>query len=151
MIFNSILLDTNILVYAINTTSQYHSKCNAIRKKAISGELQSCITPQIISEFYAITTDPKRVEHPLTKEEAVGEIENYIRSENVIKILPRPDSFTRIIDLLKRYNVSRQQIFDLLLVATMLSNNIKRICTYNQNDFILFSEIEVISPDTLLS
>ena len=51
-----------------------------------------------------------------------------------------------ILDLLKKYKVTKQEIFDLQLVATMLSNNVTRLYTYNKDDFIKFKEIEVLSP-----
>jgi len=37
-----------------------------------------------------------------------------------------------------RYKVRKQEIFDLQLVATMLSNNISRIYTYDQEHFSKF-------------
>ena len=48
--------------------------------------------------------------------------------------------------LLKKYEVTRQEVFDLNLVATMLSNNLKRIYTYNRDHFIKFTEVEVLTP-----
>jgi hypothetical protein len=41
---------------------------------------------------------------------------------------------------------TKQEIFDLQLVATMLSNNVSRLYTYNKDDFIKFKEIEVLTP-----
>jgi predicted nucleic acid-binding protein len=43
-------------------------------------------------------------------------------------------------------NISLQEIFDLQLLATMLSNNITRLYTYNQQDFSKFKEIEALIP-----
>ena len=48
--------------------------------------------------------------------------------------------------LLERYNVTRQDIFDLQLVATMLSNGVSRLFTFNEEDFSKFGEIEVVVP-----
>lgn len=49
-------------------------------------------------------------------------------------------------NLVKKYEVTKQDIFNLQLVATMLSNNVTRLFTYNQDDFMKFSEIEVLTP-----
>ena len=38
------------------------------------------------------------------------------------------------------------EIFNLQLVATMLSNSVTRLYTYNQSDFSQFKEIEVLLP-----
>ena len=51
-----------------------------------------------------------------------------------------------MLDLLRRYEVKRQEIFDLQLVATMLSNNIKRIYTFNREHFDRFAEIDTLEP-----
>ncbi len=140
------LLDTNVLVYAADETSPFHPTAKAIREKGLRGEISLCICPQVLTEFFAIVTDSKRVSNPRTQEEAQIEIEKYTHSENISKIYPRPDILERILDLLKKYKVTKQEVFDLQLVATMLSNNVTRLYTYNKDDFIKFKEIWVLSP-----
>ncbi len=140
------LLDTNVLVYAADETSPFHPTAKAIREKGLRGEISLCICPQVLAEFFAIVTDSKRVSNPRTQEEAQIEIEKYTHSENISKIYPRPDILERILDLLKKYKVTKQEVFDLQLVATMLSNDVTRLYTYNKDDFIKFREIEVLSP-----
>jgi predicted nucleic acid-binding protein len=51
-----ILLDTNILVHAHNRASQFHRKAADIIKKALQGEIEAYITPQILYEFFAVVT-----------------------------------------------------------------------------------------------
>ena len=140
------LLDTNVLVYAADETSPFHPAAKAIREKGLRGEVSICVCPQVLIEFFAVVTDSKRVSNPRTQEEAQLEIEKYTHSENISKIYPAPNILERILDLLKKCNVTKQEIFDLQLVATMLSNNITRVYTYNKDDFIKFGEIEVLSP-----
>jgi len=50
------------------------------------------------------------------------------------------------LDLLARYEIRKQEIFDVQLVATMLSNGVKRIFTFNQEHFAKFQEIEAVKP-----
>ena len=47
------------------------------------------------------------------------------------------------------YRPEQQYIFDLNIVATMLSNGISRISTYNVKDFLHYSEIEVLNPESI--
>lgn len=140
------LLDTNILVYAADETSPFYQAAKALRDKGLKGEVPVCICPQVLNEFFAIVTDPKRVSNPRTQKEALLEMEKYVSSKNILKIHPGPAIIEKILDLLKRYEITKQEIFDLQLVATMLSNNITRLYTYNQDDFSIFTEIEVLSP-----
>ncbi|MCP4268792.1 MAG: PIN domain-containing protein [Candidatus Brocadiaceae bacterium] len=140
------LLDTNILVYAADETSPFHQDAKVLREKGINGEVSLCICPQVLSEYFAIITDPKRVNEPRTQKEAVFEMEKYYSSKNILKIYPGSGVMEKTLDLLKRYNITKQTIFDLQLVATMLSNNVTNIYTLNQADFSKFIEIEVLTP-----
>ncbi len=82
------LLDTNILVYVADETSPFHQDAKVLREKGINGEVSLCICPQVLSEYFAIITDPKRVNEPRTQKEAVFELEKYFSSKNILKIYP---------------------------------------------------------------
>jgi len=140
------LLDTNVLVYAADETSPFHHAAKAVREKGMRGEVSLCICAQVLNEFFATVTNPQRVNNPRTQDEARLEVEKYFSSKNILKIYPGPDIIERILDLLKKYQVTRQEIFDLQLVATMLSNNVTRLYTYNRDDFAKFKEVQVLSP-----
>lgn len=143
--FDVALLDTNILVYSADETSPFHQKAKTLREKGLNGDVTLCICPQILSEYFAIITDSKRVSSPRTQDEAISEIQKYLYSKNILKIFPVPEIMEEMIELLKRYNITRQDIFDLQLVATMLSNNVNSIYTFNKADFVKFKEINVLS------
>ncbi len=140
------LLDTNILVYAADEMSPFHQAARALIEKGLRGEILLCICPQVLNEFFATVTNPQRVSNPRTQNEARLEMEKYFFSKNILKIYPASDFIEITLDLLKRCEVIRQEIFDLQLVATMLSNNVTRLYTYNSDDFTKFREIEVLSP-----
>lgn len=143
---NIALLDTNILVYAADKSSPFYQNSLLLREKGLKGEISLCICPQILTEFFAIVTDSKRVSKPRTQKDALVEIEKYLSSKNILKIYPGPEIFERMIDLLKKYKITKQKIFDLQLVATMLCNDITQIYTHNKSDFLKFKEITVLSP-----
>jgi predicted nucleic acid-binding protein len=140
------LLDTNILVYAADERSPFHQATKVLREKGLRGDIPLCICPQVLNEFFAIVTDPKRVSNPRTQIEARLEIEKYLYSKNILKIHPGPEIIERTLDLLKQYEITKQEIFDLQLVATMLTNNVTRIYTYNHDDFSKFKQIEILIP-----
>ena len=73
-------------------------------------------------------------------------MERYFRAKNILKIYPGADIVEGVLELLKRYQVSRQEIFDLQLLATMISNRVTRIYTYNQAHVSKFKEIEAVTP-----
>jgi predicted nucleic acid-binding protein len=140
------LLDTNILVYAADKSSHLHPAALRLRDKGLQGEVSICVCPQVLNEFFAIITDPKRVNNPRTHKEALLEMEKYYLAENILKIYAGPGIIEKTSDLLRRHKVTKQDIFDLQLVATMLLNNITSLYTYNHEDFSKFKEIKIMTP-----
>ena len=82
------LLDTNILVYAADETSSFHKATIGLREKGLKGEIPLCICPQVLNEFFAIVTDPRRVSNSISQREAILEIEKYFYAKNMMKIYP---------------------------------------------------------------
>ena len=78
-----VLLDTNVLVYAANRDCEFYELSNQIMGKAISGQIAVSVSLQILIEFYSVVTSPKRVEKPLSQEDAVNEINKYIESASL--------------------------------------------------------------------
>ena len=70
---------------------------------------------------------------------------NHNRDKLIIQDLtPIFCSLTRVLALLETYShITRQTIFDLFIVATMLGNGVNRIYTFSESDFALFTEIQV--------
>jgi predicted nucleic acid-binding protein len=124
------LVDTNVLVYAADTASSVYEPCRQLRDRGFRGEVSLAVTPQVLMEFFAVITSPRRVSSPRSSEEARAEV----ALEQTLELLPHHPQ------------VARQEIFDLFLVATMLANGVTRIYTYNQQHFTRFAGIEVLTP-----
>ena len=142
------LLDTNILVYARNSGSPFFKKAKEVVDKAIKGELEACISLQNLIEFYAVVTNPKRVQNPLTPQEAKKDVEEYLSYSNIKKLSVKESTVRLAMELAEKYSISKQHIYDTQLVATMMENGVKKIFTVNTNDFSVFSEIEAKNPFT---
>jgi predicted nucleic acid-binding protein len=141
---NLVLLDTNILVYYHQELSLFHQQAKELMEKGLRGAVSLCICPQVLMEFYSTITNPKRVTDPVSPGEAIQEVEKYFTRRWIAKIHPKEDVLAITLDLLKRYPVKQMEIFDLQLVATMISNQVKQIYTVNRDDFVKFTEIEVL-------
>jgi len=141
-----VLLDTNILVYADNINSPYHKVAKEIRDSCLRGEIQGCLSSQNLYEYFAVVTDSKKVEFPLSPEEAINEIEKYCKAKTIKIIFPKPTTIQRVIKLVRKYKIKRQEIFDIQLVATMLDSGIKNIVTRNDKHFKMIKEIATINP-----
>ena len=137
------LVDTNILVYRADQDSTFHLPLVNLISRGLKGEVLLCLTPQNLTEFYSVMTNPRRVANPISPVEARVEIERYLQSQNIRKIYQTADLIPTLLKLIDKYPPKRQQIFDLQLIATMLVNNITRIYTFNAKHFQPYQEIEV--------
>jgi len=138
-------LDTNILVYAANEDSPYHTKASGVIQSINSGKLAACVSCQVLAEFYATVTNPKKVRLPLTPEQAFEAIEGYLESD-IPKLHPNAATFRLTLELAKRYGVTGLDIFDAQIVATMVQHKIRTLFTANEEDFTRFVEIEAVNP-----
>ena len=140
------LIDTNLLVYAFYPEVPQHRAARWLLNQAQEETTGLCVSSQVFAEFYAVVTNPKRVNPALDSRAALQRIDE-VRSLPGLIVLPVPvDVVDRWITLLRRHPVTRQRIFDVQLIATMLANGVTRIYTFNVKDFQLFPEITVIEP-----
>lgn len=140
------LVDTNILVYALFKKSEHHAAARGLLDRAQDGEIELCLTAQILAEFYAVVSDPRRVTKARKPEEALQTIEKLLNMPG-LTLLPFPmDVVYRWMALVRRYPAAGAAIFDVQIVATMIGNGVHRIYTLNRTHFEKFAEIEVLTP-----
>jgi len=142
------LLDTNVLVYAMDEESEFNASSRSLLLRAADGgpEERPCATPQVFAEFFAVVTSPRRVRSPRTPDEALKAIEQFIVLPS-LAVLPVPvDLAPRWIALVRTHQLSAARVFGAQLVATMLANGGRRIYTFDQAHFEPFIDVEVVTP-----
>lgn len=145
---NSWLIDTNVLIYSFDQTCPLHAPSYQFIERSITANWNLFISHQNLLEFFAVVTNPRRVEHPLSIEDAFQKIAVYVSSFTLIA--PLRETFFTFTRLLTKYSTFRERIFDLYLVATALDNGVNQICTWNIKDFKRFSEITAKTPEQIL-
>jgi len=83
---------------------------------------------------------------PMSPTEAVAEVKKYLDSNEIYTIYPTPETWPLLCSLIEKTPVTGQDIHDLHLAATMLSNGIHKIYTFNVKDFEPLPGIEVLNP-----
>jgi hypothetical protein len=117
-------------------------------ERAVNGEMPAVLSHQNLLEYLAVVTDPKRVELPLSSEEALANIDFYTSALSII--FPKPTTITTFKKFIRQKPVTKGRVFDIYLAATALDNAIKQICTWNVSDFEGLSEITTITPKQVL-
>lgn len=147
-ISDTVIFDSNVLVYANNQASQFHKKCLGLVKAAVEGNLKVVLTHQNLLEFYSVITDARRIEKPISDKDAQELVASYLNSPLEI-IYPNSETFKYLFILADAANIRASKIFDVYLAATMLSNNISTIVTANTKDFEGFLNIRIIDLKSL--
>lgn len=124
-----VMLDTNVLVYAMNASDNHHARCRVLRDSAFLGEANVCTTPQVLYEYLAVVTNPNSIPEPLSSSEACDDIRDLGSAFPVI--YPTVEAHERVLHLLRETSFSGRHVFDLLLAATMLANGVTRIYSYD--------------------
>ena len=140
------LFDSNILVYANNMDSPFHEPSKKLVEEVLNCRFKGVIAHQNLLELYAVVTDKRRVEKPLTPECAKKLIDFYLSARNISIIYPSPATFSILGKLIEKYAPTSHGIFDFVLVALMIEHNIKTIITANISHFSNFGEITAVSP-----
>ena len=139
-------MDTNILVHAFNRSSPYQVKAADTLRRGLTNEFEAFIAPQIIFEFYAVITDPRRVEKPLAPEEAAGTSMDLLESKELQKIGTSPLAAREILELAKKHSLKGGDIFDCVLAVNARDNEIDMIYTQNVRDFNPYSFLRAVNP-----
>jgi predicted nucleic acid-binding protein len=138
------LADTNVLIYALDADAPHHTAARALLEAARDGSATLYVTPQILSEFYAVVTNARRVAKPRSPAEAWDAISDLLK---FLHVLPIP---AHVVDgwmsLVRRHPVTGADVFDLQIVATMRANDVRRIYTFNVRDFEMIAEISAVAP-----
>jgi predicted nucleic acid-binding protein len=143
-----ILLDTNVLVYALNTDSPQHPECLSVLQHSASGAMPGVLVPQVLMECYAVITSPQRFAYPALPEQAWGIMRSL---SEAIEVKPVAESFVDDLDgVVSRHSRRGRGVFDLALVAQMRSHGIRTICTCNVRDFDI-AGIKAIEPAQALA
>ena len=139
-----ILLDTNIIIYSKQSTSQFFTQVTTKLQELQDAGNELVICNQVLYEFYRFATSPLADNRGLglTPAEAVAEIDNLIDTYLLVNDncdMPRWKS------VMADYEVRGKKSHDARLVTTMLANDIERLYTLNTADFTRFAPIITIT------
>lgn len=97
-----VLLDTNVLVYALDEESPLHERSRVVVGRAANGDGSYCISSQTLSEFFSVVTNPRRVKKPRSATEAVDAIEKFLALPGMTLLSVPPEVTTRWLMLIRQ-------------------------------------------------
>jgi uncharacterized protein len=112
------LVDTNVLVYALDADAAQHASSRALLEAGRAGSVTLYVTSQIICEFSSVVTNPRRVAKPRSYADALAAISSLL---GFLRVLPVPaHTVEELIRLVRRQPVTGGDIFDLQILRTQV-------------------------------
>lgn len=146
----SLLLDTNILLRAVQPVSPHHADVVATVERLYQADIDLCVVPQVIYEFWVAATRPVAVNGlGMDVPAATHSVEEALRDYRLLK--DERGIFGHWQYLVTANNVQGKQAHDARLVAAMQRHGVANLLTFNKPDFARFAGIAVFSPSEILA
>jgi toxin-antitoxin system PIN domain toxin len=139
-----ILVDANLLIYAVDTDSPYHARASAWFADLLSGTTPVGLAWFVILTFLRITTRPGIMRRPQTPERALGFIDEWLAQPYVTQLGPGENHWPIFRNLLKTTGTAGNLVPDAHLAALAIEHG----CTVysTDHDFKRFPGVEHINP-----
>ena len=141
-------IDTNLLVYAHNSDSEFHQQAAQFIERMFNeydadGQLSVCLSTQVLTEFINVMTR-QTLRRPLSIQEAADVVQDYLDT-GVLVLSHKETQMQTFMTLLKTVT-TRKKMFDVVLAATLKDHEIAGLYTVNTVDFEDFEWLKVINP-----
>lgn len=138
------LVDANILLYAVDESSPFHRQASAWLTEQLNGARRVGFPWHSLIAFIRISTHVRASSRPLTPEQAAGFVDDWLAPD--VSWIPREGTgHARILaDLITRYQLRGNVVSDAHLAALAIEHGLE-VCS-NDSDFARFTEIRWINP-----
>lgn len=141
-----ILLDANILIRLAKPDDKQHETVVRALESLHKNQIERCIVPQCIYEFYVVATRPLE-NNGLGWEPTKASNTISVFRERFSLIHDSAEVYLVWQDFMTQYQVRGKPSHDARLAAAMIVHKIPQILTFNGGDFARFvSKIDVVDP-----
>ena len=139
-------LDTNILIYAVNSGCQEHAAAKPIYESMLLAPDQWLLSDQVLFEFYRGLRNGKILTRPLNHRQAFMQIQ-FLRDESGVHHCAYETTFWKALtDGFADTDRKSSHIFDRVLAITLRQHGVETFYTRNKNDFESFGFRCLINP-----
>jgi toxin-antitoxin system PIN domain toxin len=140
------MVDTNVLLYAINSDSPQHDDALAALESLANGSQLWVLSWGIIYEFLRVATHPRVFPQPLTLAEAYGFVSGLLECEFCLVLTETPHHLRVLKESCADvHRVSGNMVHDLHHAVIMREHGVKDVMTYDA-DFRAFSWVRTETP-----
>ncbi len=140
-----IATDTNILVYAHRTDSEWHDQAKACLTALAEGRVAWGLPWSCVHEFLATVTRPRIYRPPSTLEAAIGQVDAWLESP-VANLLTETFAHWELLeDLLRQGHVRGPMVHDARVASICLAHGVTEFWTADR-DFSRFPGLPARNP-----
>lgn len=138
------LIDANILLYAVDDRSPFHHAVRPWLEEALNGPRRVGLPWQSLTSFLRIVTNPRALPDPMTPADAWGFVDAWLDAPSAW--VPEPGRGYREIlgRLVRELHLSAKLIPDAALAALCIEHGLAIVSA--DTDFARFSEVRWINP-----
>jgi uncharacterized protein len=139
-------LDTNILLYAANSSAPEHAKAILIVNTMLASPTEWVIADQVLWEYYKALRHPKILKKPCTAVQAAAQV-RFIRQQSGVSCCAyEVESFDDVAGILEAPRFPYQRTHDTVLGITLLRQGVTTFYTRNEKDFANLGFQQVVNP-----
>jgi uncharacterized protein len=139
-----ILLDANVLIYAVNSDAPLHRKAKAWLERALSGTDVVGLTWAVLLAFLRLTTGPGVFHTPLSVDTAFDIVDAWLSQPSVVTVDPTAQHVRVVRDLLAPLGTAGNLTSDAHLAALAIEHGAELFSS--DNDFNRFPRLRWRNP-----
>jgi toxin-antitoxin system PIN domain toxin len=139
-----IVVDVNLLIYAVNRNAPLHQKANSWLQTVISGNETVGLSWTVLLAFLRLTTRAGLFEHPLGVENAFDLVDTWLQQPSVMVIEPTARHLRMLRDLVLPLGTGGNITSDAHLAVLAIEHGAELCST--DNDFARFAGLRWRNP-----
>lgn len=138
------LVDANILLFAVDESSPFHSAAAGWLSRQLDGNRRVGFPWPVLGAFLRISTNPRAAEHPLSPEQAWSHVDDWLATEVAWIPLPTERHTDVFRSLVLTHQLRGNLIADAHLAALALEHGLAIASA--DSDFARFPEVRWENP-----
>ncbi len=139
-----IIVDVNLLLYAVISGFPQHDSARAWWEQAINGPAEVGLTSPALFGFLRIATNPKALTNPMSGPAAIGHVTRWLDQPNVRFLTPGSRHLGLAFGLIEAVGTAGNLTTDVQLAAFAIENEAE--LHSNDSDFARFPALRWVNP-----
>lgn len=139
-----IVVDINLLLYAVITGFPQHAKARTWWEETLNGTREVGLAAPALFGFLRISTNPRVMTSPMAVEAAVGNVRGWLERPQVRFLLPGPRHLEIAFELLQGLGTAGNLTTDVQFAALAIEHQAE-LCS-NDSDFARFPQLQWVNP-----